>query len=129
MTGSENTGLIEITNSTRDHLNASPGFEISVSNCYYSEIRTTTIPLIDATFCNVIINNSLFLSNLWPDDGLALLSFVFSHIQIQNTTFVMGFDDVESPVILVKNQSKLRIENCSIILRYLGPVVHVKGGS
>ena len=128
MTGSENTGHIEITNSTWGHLNVSSGFDISISNCYYSEIRTTTIPLIDAAFCNITIKNSLFY---WYDYGLAVLRAVFSHIQIQNITFLMGeIYEVELPVILAKNQSKLRMENCSIILSGTGvPMVHVKVSS
>ena len=125
LTGSEKTGHIEITNSIWGHLNASPGFEISVSNCYYSESRTTTIPLIDATFCNITIRNSLFSVH-----GVAVLRVVFSHIQIQNTTLVTGDSyEVALPVILVKSQSKLRMESCSIINHARLNVVQVEGSS
>ena len=114
MIGSENTGLIEITNSTWGHLNASRGFEINVVDCYYTDVRTT-IPLLATTFCKVTINCSIFGQDMKHFVGLALLNGTSTNAQMINTSFILGLHrDNDGPVIQVNNKSKLHMENCSV---------------
>ena len=106
LTGSETIGYIEITNSTWGHLNASRGFEIPVSDCYYTDIRTT-IPLLVTTSCRMTVKGSTFGQDMEHFESLALLNGTSTDAQMVNTSFILGLHrDNDEPVIQVNNKSK-----------------------
>ena len=111
MTGSNTTGYIKITNSTWGHLNVSRGFEISISDCYFSDIRISRAASIDTTFCNISVKNCIFSLKEKRSGRFPVLRAISSHIQMENVTFTMDSNEINEHAIQIRNESKLHMEN------------------
>ena len=106
MTGGEATGYIKINNSTWGHLNVSNSFDIKISECNFTD-ATTYIPLLDVSFCNVTIQNSIL-----DNEKFSVLRGVSSHIKIINTTFISS--STTDQLVIHLKKCNLSMKNCSV---------------
>ena len=130
ITTNENIGNVEITNSTWGHLNVSHGFNIRISDCYYTDVSAVTIPLIDVVLCNMIIHNSVFYLHPKERNGFGVLRSVSSNIQMVNITLIIDNNFSPEAGIQVTKESTLHMQNCSsIFTEYYSPMVSVQDKS